>query len=155
MKKILLACTLLFASTAVAQDSLDQWIKMLKEDLRAQKKEVVTQEMKTFTPEEAKRFWPIYDAYNAELEKFVDARLAVIKAYIDDYDTLTDAQATELLNRRFNIKKQREALDEKYRKQFETALSPKRLVRFYQIEHQLQLLIELQATSSLPLAKWW
>ena len=155
MKKVLLACTLLFVSTAVAQDSLDQWIKMLKEDLRAQKKEVVTQEMKTFTPEEAKRFWPIYDAYNAELEKFVDARLAVIKAYIDDYDTLTDAQATELLNRRFNIHKQRAALDEKYRKQFETALSPKRLVRFYQIEHQLQLLIELQATSSLPLAKWW
>ena len=155
MKKILLACTLLSVSTAVAQDSLDQWIKLLKEDLKSQKKEVITQEMKTFTPEEAKRFWPIYDAYNTELEKFVDARLAVIKAYIDDYDTLTDAQATELLNRRFNIQKQRAALDEKYRKQFETALSPKRLVRFYQIEHQLQLLIELQATSSLPLAKWW
>ena len=155
MKKILLACALLFVSTAVAQDSLDQWIKLLKEDLKSQKKEVITQEMKTFTPEEAKRFWPIYDAYNTELEKFVDARLAVIKAYIDDYDTLTDAQATELLNRRFNIQKQRAALDEKYRKQFETALSPKRLVRFYQIEHQLQLLIELQATSSLPLAKWW
>lgn len=155
MKRILLACTLLFVSTALAQDSLDPWIKMLKEDLKAQKKEVITQEMQTFTPEEARRFWPIYDAYNTELEKFVDARLAVIKAYIDDYDTLTDAQATELLNRRFNIQKQRAALDEKYRSQFATSLSPKRLVRFYQIEHQLQLLIELQATSSLPLAKWW
>jgi hypothetical protein len=128
---------------------------MLKENLKAQKKDIITEEMKTFTPEEAKRFWPIYDAYNTELEKFVDARLAVIKAYVDDYDTLTDAQATELLNRRFNIQKQRNALDDKYRKQFETALSPKRLVRFYQIEHQLQLLIELQASSSLPLAKWW
>jgi hypothetical protein len=155
MKRIFLACTLLFTCTAFAQDSLDQWIKMLKENLKAQKKDIVTEEMKTFTPEEAKRFWPIYDAYNTELEKFVDARLAVIKAYVDDYDTLTDAQATELLNRRFNIQKQRNALDDKYRKQFETALSPKRLVRFYQIEHQLQLLIELQATSSLPLAKWW
>jgi len=134
---------------------MDQWIKMLKEDLKAHKKDIVTEQMKTFTPEEAKRFWPIYDAYNTELGKFVDARLAVMKAYIDDYDTLTDAQAMELLNRRFNIQKQRNALDDKYRKQFETALSPKRLVRFYQIEHQLQLLIELQATSSLPLAKWW
>ena len=155
MKRIFLACTLLFTCTAFAQDSLDQWIKMLKENLKAQKKDIITEEMKTFTPEEAKRFWPIYDAYNTELEKFVDARLAVIKAYVDDYDTLTDAQATELLNRRFNIQKQRNALDDKYRKQFETALSPKRLVRFYQIEHQLQLLIELQASSSLPLAKWW
>jgi len=155
MKRMFLAATLLFACTAFAQDSMDQWIKMLKEDLKAHKKDIVTEEMKTFTPEEAKRFWPIYDAYNTELEKFVDARLAVMKAYIDDYDTLTDAQATELLNRRFNIQKQRNALDDKYRKQFETALSPKRLARFYQIEHQLQLLIELQATSSLPLAKWW
>jgi len=155
MERVFLACTLLFTWTAFAQDNMDQWIKMLKQDLKAQKKDIVTEEMKTFTPEEAKRFWPIYDAYNTELEKFVDARLAVIKAYIDDYDTLTDAQATELLNRRFNIQKQRNALDDKYRKQFETALSPKRLVRFYQIEHQLQLLIELQATSSLPLAKWW
>jgi len=134
---------------------MDQWIKMLKEDLKVHKKDIVTEEMKTFTPEEAKRFWPIYDAYNTELEKFVDARLAVMKAYIDDYNTLSDTEATELLNRRFNIQKQRNALDDKYRKQFETALSPKRLVRFYQIEHQLQLLIELQATSSLPLAKWW
>lgn len=155
MKRIFLACTLLFACTAFAQDSMDQWLKMLKQDLKTHKKDIVTEEMKTFTPEEAKRFWPIYDAYNTELEKFVDARLAVMKAYIDDYDTLTDAQATELLNRRFNIQKQRNALDDKYHKQFETALSPKRLVRFYQIEHQLQLLIELQATSSLPLAKWW
>ena len=155
MKRIFLACTLLFVCTAFAQDSMDQWIKMLKEDLKAHKKDIVTEEMKTFTPEEAKRFWPIYDAYNTELERFVDARLAVMKAYIDDYDTLTDAQAMELLNRRFNIQKQRNALDDKYRKQFETALSPKRLARFYQIEHQLQLLIELQATSSLPLAKWW
>lgn len=155
MKRIFLACTLLFACTAFAQDSMDQWLKMLKQDLKTHKKDIVTEEMKTFTPEEAKRFWPIYDAYNTELEKFVDARLAVMKAYIDDYDTLIDAQATELLNRRFNIQKQRNALDDKYHKQFETALSPKRLVRFYQIEHQLQLLIELQATSSLPLAKWW
>ena len=155
MKRTFLACTLLFACTAFAQDSMDQWLKMLKQDLKTHKKDIVTEEMKTFTPEEAKRFWPIYDAYNTELEKFVDARLAVMKAYIDDYDTLTDAQATELLNRRFNIQKQRNALDDKYHKQFETALSPKRLVRFYQIEHQLQLLIELQATSSLPLAKWW
>ena len=87
--------------------------------------------------------------------KFVDARLALILAYAEDYDKMTDAKATELLNRRFAIQKQRELLDEKYRPQFTTALSPRRLVRFYQIEHQLQLLIELQAVSQIPKMKWW
>lgn len=155
MKRALLAFAFLFVTSAFAQDDLSEWLQLLKQDLKAQKKEAITQGMKTFTEEEAKRFWPAYDAYNKELENFVDARVALIKAYADDYDNMTDAKAEELLTRRFAIQKQRELLDEKYRKQFAAALSPRRLVRFYQIEHQLDLLIELQAVSQIPKMKWW
>lgn len=155
MKKLFLAFTLLFAASAFAQDDLAEWIQLLKQDLKAQKKEVITKEMQTFTDEEAKRFWPIYDAYNTELGNFVEARVALIKTYADDYDKMTDAKATDLLSRRLSIQKQRTLLDEKYRKQFATALSPRRLVRFYQIEHQLDLLIELQTVSQIPKMKWW
>jgi len=155
MKKLLLMFTVLIATAGLAQDDLGEWLQLVKQDLKAQKKEIVTKGMQTFTDEEAKRFWPIYDAYNAELDNFVDARVALIKAYADDYDHMTDAKAEELLNRRFAIQKQRNLLDEKYRKQFATALSPRRLVRFYQIEHQLDLLIELRAVSQVPMMKWW
>jgi len=155
VKKILLVLMLLVSSSAVAQDDLSEWIQLLKQDLKAQKKEAITKGMQTFTDEEAKRFWPIYDAYNKELENFVDARVALLKAYVDDYDNMTDPKATGLLERRFAIQKQRALLDEKYHKQFATALSPRRLVRFYQIEHQLDLLIELQAVSQIPKMKWW
>ncbi|HXY49466.1 MAG TPA: hypothetical protein VEI01_08450 [Terriglobales bacterium] len=155
MKKVLLIFTVLIATAALAQDDLGEWLQLVKQDLKAQKKEIITKGMQTFTDEEAKRFWPIYDAYNAELDNFVDARVALIKAYADDYDHMTDAKAEELLNRRFAIQKQRNLLDEKYRKEFATALSPRRLVRFYQIEHQLDLLIELRAASQIPMMKWW
>jgi len=155
MKKVLLLCAVLFATAAFAQDDLGEWLQLIKQDLVAQKKEIITKGMQTFTDEEAKRFWPIYDAYNAELGNFVDARVALLKAYAEDYDHMTDAKAEELLNRRFAILKQRDLLDEKYRKQFATALSPRRLVRFYQIEHQLDLLIELRAVSQVPMMKWW
>lgn len=155
MKRTLVIMALLFAPLAFAQDDLAEWTAMLKQDLKAQKKEWITKGMQTFTDEEAKRFWPIYDAYNNELGNFVDARIALLKAYVDDYDTMTDQKATDLLNRRLSIQKKRAELDEKYRKQFETALSPRRLVRFYQIEHQLNLLIELQLVSQVPKMKWW
>jgi hypothetical protein len=59
---------------------------------------MITKGMQTFTAEEAKPFWPIYDSYNTELENFVDARVAVIKAYADDYDKMTDVKANDLLN---------------------------------------------------------
>jgi hypothetical protein len=146
---------LVAASSAIAQDDLAEWTQMLKQDLRATKKEIITKGMITFTDEETKRFWPIYDAYNAELGNFVDSRVALLKAYSDDYDTMTDEKANDLLARRLSIEKQRAALDEKYRSKFATALSPRRLVRFYQIEHQLDVLIELQASAAVPKMKWW
>ena len=157
MTRLFLIFALLVAvsAPAFAQDDLAEYAQMLKEDLQATKKEWITKGMITFTDEEAKRFWPIYDAYNAELGNFVDARVALIKAYADDYDHMTDEKASDLLTRRLSIEKQRTLLDEKYRPKFATALSPRRLVRFYQIEHQLDLLIELRASAAVPKMKWW
>jgi hypothetical protein len=86
----------------------------------------------------------------AERDKFLEARVAVIKAYADDYDTMTDAKAQELLNRRFEQLRLRSKLDENFRPQFATALSPRRLVRFYQIQHELEVrMMELRAGSQI------
>ena len=67
-------------SDAGAQsDSLsDQNIEMLRADLRAQRKEVVAQNM-TLTADEATKFWPIFDQYRKEAIKPNDERWAVIE----------------------------------------------------------------------------
>jgi predicted ArsR family transcriptional regulator len=154
MKKLLIVFALLFAMPAFADD-LDEYIQLLKTDIRAHAKEIVTKGMVTFTAEEAKRFWPIYDSYVAEREKFLDARLALIMDYADKFDKMTDEKAQLLLNRRFEQLKLRNQLDEKYRPKFATALSPRRLVRFYQIQQELEVMIELKAISTIPRMKWW
>jgi predicted ArsR family transcriptional regulator len=154
MKKLLFVFALLFAMPAVADD-LDEYIQLLKTDIRAHAKEIVTKGMVTFTDEEGKRFWPIYDSYVAEREKFLDARLALITDYADNFDKMTDEKAQQLLNRRFEQLKLRNQLDEKYRPKFATALSPRRLVRFYQIQQELEVMIELKAISTIPRMKWW
>ena len=154
MKKLLLVFALLFSMPTFA-DELDDYIKLLKTDLKAGAKDIVAKGMRTFTDEEAKRFWPIYDSYMAERGKFLDARIALIKAYAEDYDKMTDATAQALLDRRFQQMQLKNKLDEKYRPQFATALSPRRLVRFYQIQHQLDLLMELAVVSQVPAMKWW
>jgi hypothetical protein len=157
MKKLLIVIAALLFATATPSfaDDLEQYLQLLKTDVRANAKEIVKKGMVTFTDEEAKRFWPIWDAYVAEREKFLDARVALITAYADDYDTMTDAKAKELLDRRFQQLKLRNQLDEKYRPKFATALSPRRLVRFYQIQQELEVMIELRAISTVPMMKWW
>ena len=155
MKKLLIVlAVLLFAVPAFAGD-MDEYIKLLKTDLRAEAKDIVAKGMQTFTPEEAKRFWPVYDAYLKDLGAFFDARVELMKDYADNYDKMTDAKAQELLDRRLTIIKLRSHLDETYRPKFATALSPRRLVRFYQIQHEMDLLMELEVISNTPQMKWW
>jgi hypothetical protein len=61
--------------------------------------------MGTFIDEAAKLFWPNNDAYNTELENFIDERVALTTAYADESDSVTDAKAADLLNRRISIQK--------------------------------------------------
>jgi hypothetical protein len=158
MKKLLIVISLLsamvFAMPSFADD-LDQYILLLRTDLRADAKDYISKGMVTFTPEEAKRFWPVYDSYMTERAKFLDARLAIIMDYANNYDKMTDAKAEELLNRRFQQLKLKNQLDEKYRPKFAEALSPRRLVRFYQIQQELEVMMELRAISTVPRMKWW
>ncbi len=153
MKKLVFAALLLVAP--VVADDLSREIKLLQTDLKADAKGAITRGMQTFTPEEAKRFWPVWDAYIAERNKFLDARIALLRQYADSYDSMTDELARDLTNRRFNQIRLRNQLDEKFRPQFATALSPRRLARFYQIQHELDLLLELQAVAAVPHVKWW
>lgn len=155
MKKLLIVIAMLLFAMPSFADDLDEYIKLLKTDVKADARQIVNKGMVTFTDEEAKRFWPIYESYMAEREKFLDARLAVIMDYADNYDKMTDAKAQELLNRRFEQLKLRNQLDEKYRPKFAEALSPRRLVRFYQIQQELEVMIELRAISQIPMMKWW
>jgi hypothetical protein len=156
MKKLLVVFALLFVAPVLADDvTLNQFVELLKTDIRAQAKDNIRKGMVTFTAEEAKLFWPTYDAYMAELGNFLDARVALIAAYAENYDKITDAKAQELLDRRFEQLKLRDRMDVKYRPQFAKALSPRRLVRFYQIQHELEVLIEIRAVSQIPKMKWW
>ena len=159
MKKLLLMIGFVFALTMIVQpvfaDDLDEYVKLIKSDIRAHAKEIITKGMVTFTNEEAARFWPVYDAYMKELGNFMDARVAVLKAYADDYDSMTDEKAQQLLNRRFDQLRLRRKLDEEYRQKFAQTLSPRRLVRFYQIQHELEVLLELSLVSQVPKMKWW
>jgi hypothetical protein len=58
MKKLLIVLALLFAMPAFGDD-LDEYVQLLKTDLKAHAREIITKGMQTFTDDEAKRFWPI------------------------------------------------------------------------------------------------
>jgi hypothetical protein len=106
-----------------------------------------------FTEAEDKAFWPIYREYDAEMAKLGDERVALIAEYAGAYDSLTDAAADQLARKALDLEARRQAVKAKCYDRVQKAVPAKTALRFLQVEHQLLLIIDLQVSAALPIAK--
>src|ERR1700734_163711 len=81
------------------QAQLDQDIKLLRGNLRSQKKLIVAANMQ-LTSTEAEKFWPVYDQYAADLAKINDTKAPLIKDYLQNLDTMNGEQAESYVCKR-------------------------------------------------------
>ena len=150
MKRLLFVIVFVLATTVgYAQDA---YIELLRSDVKTKKVAIIT-EVIQFTNEEAKVFWPVYREYDFELSKIGDGRLELIKDYAQNYETMTDEKARDLVERALKLEGKRTKLKKKYFKKFDKVLPSKTVAKFFQLENQINLLIDLQIASELPLIK--
>jgi len=128
----------------------DKDIEMLRQDLRDQRKQIVALNL-PLTGDEATKFWPIFDQYRKDAITPNDERWAVIKEYAANYNTMTDAQAQDYMKRANAVDAELLALRMRYVPMFEKAISPKKTALFYQIDRRIDLLINLQLSSMVPM----
>ena len=86
------------------------------------------------------------------MTKLGDERVALIAEYANTFEKITDPIADKLAAKAIDLQTRRNAAMAKCYERVKTALSPRTALRFLQVEHQLQLLIDLQIAASLPLA---
>jgi hypothetical protein len=131
--------------------SIDQQIAMLRSDLRSNRKQIVAANMK-LTDTEAEKFWPTYDQYVNELVNINDAKYALIKEYLQSTN-MTEEQADGLSRRWLTVDESVVQLRLKYIPIFRKALSARGTALFFQIDRRVQMMIDLQLVSSLPLVE--
>ena len=131
--------------------NLSAYAELLRSDIRAQKVAILTEVM-GFTEAEDKAFWPIYREFDAEMAKLGDERVAMIEEYARNYSKMTDAVATSLGAKAIDLEARRRAVQAKYYERVQKAMSPVTALRFLQVEHQLQLIVDLQISAALPIA---
>ena len=135
---------------ATAQElNLQEYIKLLRHNVRSEKTQLMGAMMQ-LDPDEAAKFWPIYRDYDAELTKLNDLRVANIEEYAKSYNEMTDEKADQLIQSAIQYQQRRNELLAKYYGQVRNALGGITAARFLQVEHQLLLIIDLQIASRLP-----
>jgi hypothetical protein len=174
MKKLITLCLVLFgvftcaaegrgqgntqatksAQPAVRRDdtqrkNIQAYVELIRKDVRRDKTQIMGAVMR-LDPEDAAKFWPIYNEYDAELNKVNNLRSDNIQEYARTYAEMTDEKADELIKRALDYQRQRSDLLGRYYERVKEALDAINAARFVQIEHQLLMLIDLQIASSLP-----
>jgi Spy/CpxP family protein refolding chaperone len=128
----------------------DKDVEMLRANLRTNRKNLMAQNM-NLTADEATKFWPIFDQYRKEAIKPNDERWALIKEYAANYNTMTDAQAQDYMKRATAVDQQLLALRLRYVPVFEKVISAKKIALWYQIDRHIDLMINLQLSSVIPM----
>jgi hypothetical protein len=142
------------ASAADQPDAgnLRAFIELARSDIKTQKAIIIAENL-PMTEEEAAEFWPVHHDYEAELTKLNDQKLALIVRCADSYKTMTDKEATELAKASFGLEEKKTDLKRKYFKKFSKVMPATKAVRFFQLENQLNMVLDLRVAASLPLIK--
>jgi len=126
-----------------SQTSPDDFVDLLRKDVRSQKKQIIAENME-LSDAEAQKFWPVYDQYAAELSKIYDVKIALLKDYVDNYNSMTGEQAENYIRKRAEVEQSIMQLRLNYMPRFRKVLSGRETALFYQIDWRLGLAIDVQ-----------
>jgi hypothetical protein len=149
---VLLAVAAMLALPAFAQTSSD--MQILAEKIKADRKLVVAANMQ-LTEEEAKGFWPVYEAYQKDLTGINQRLLGTIKRYADAYNkgAVSDETAKKLINEAIAIEEAEVKLKRSYLPKLEKVLPGMKVARYLQIENKIRAVVRYGLAAQIPLVQ--
>jgi len=153
IRAVILCVTALVAVPVMAQETTsDTNMQILLDKVKADKKLVVAANME-LNDTDGKAFWPIYDAYQKELQAINDRLAKTILAYADAYNksTLTDAQAKQFSDEALAIDQDEIAMRKTYAARLSRVLPGKKVARYLQVENKIRAAIRYQLAAGIPL----
>ena len=147
-----IALVALIAVPAIAQDKPANNMEILRQKIKADKKLLVAANM-DLTESEAKGFWPVYDAYQADLQTLNERIGKLIVRYADLYNskTLADDTAKSLLDEALAIEQAEVSMKQGYVPKLAAVLPATKVVRYLQIENKIRAVIKYELADGIPL----
>ena len=128
----------------------DKDVQLLRQDLRAKAKQLITKNMQ-LTDSEAAAFWPLYDQYAAEVRNVNDTRFGLIRQYAQVYRTMSADQADSMIKLLAEADQTIISLRMQYLPKFQQALPGTKAALFMQLDRRLDGLMNVQMATQLPL----
>jgi hypothetical protein len=147
-----------FAQTTGSADtnaaSTDTNMQILMDKLKADKKLLVASNM-DLTDAEAKSFWPLYEAYQKDLQQINEKLGKTIATYAEAFNqgkgTISNDTAKKLLHEAISVEEQEVKLKRANAEKVGKVLPAAKTARYIQIESKIRALIKFELAKQIPL----
>ena len=127
-------------------------MEILAQKIKADKKLVVASNL-SLTTAEATAFWPVYDAYQTDLQQINQRIAAVVMAYATAYNKgpIGDDVAKKLLSESVAIDEAETKLKSGLVPKVMAVLPGSKAARYIQIENKIRALVRYELAAGIPL----
>jgi Spy/CpxP family protein refolding chaperone len=149
----LIAALAVFASASAADAPAadnEKVMAQFRDDLQAASADIVAKGI-TLTSDQAAKFWPVFQQYQAEQKAIIDAQLQATQKYADSLDKLTDADALAYLSALLERDQKIHDLRVKWLKKFQSVVPAGTAARVIQIDRRLGLVAQIKLSQKIPL----
>ena len=158
MKRLVMTMVMVggLAAAAIAQTAPANTANMdiLRQKIQGDKKLVVAQNLQ-LTEAEGAKFWPVYDAYQKDLQGINQRMTAVIVAYADAYrkGPISDDVAKKLLDESLAVDEAEAKLKSSSAPKILAALPAMKAARYIQIENKIRAAVRYELAAGIPLVE--
>ena len=156
MRRLTAALTMVFGLTALAlaQTPATTNMDILRQKVKADKKLVVAENLK-LTDAEGAKFWPVYEAYQKDLQQLNERLKAVVLAYADAYNkgAVTDETAKKLIEDASAVDDAEATLKHTTLPKILAVLPAAKAARYVQIENKIRAVIRYELAAGIPLVQ--
>ena len=142
------------AASAMAQTAGTTNMDILRQKIKADKKLVVAENLKLTDPE-GTAFWPVYDAYQKELQQINQRMTTTILAYAEAYNKgpITDEVAKKLLDEAVAVDDAEAKVRSAAVPKILAALPATKAARYIQMENKIRALLRYELAANIPLVE--
>jgi hypothetical protein len=154
LRLVVLAAVVIVPTGVLAQGKPADNTQVLLDKVRADKELVVATNL-NLTEEEAKGFWPVYEAYQKDLQQLNGRLQKTIKAYADAYNKgpVSNETAKQLLDEVLAIEEGEVKLKRAYVPKLEKVVPMSKVARYLQIENKIRAAVKNELAGGIPLVQ--
>lgn len=148
-----LACMLssaaVYGADTGAADAPQAEPGILLNTIRANRKALVGVSLE-LSPEEAEKFWPLYDRYQKEISAIGDRVGTIVGEYTATFRDLSNDKALQLMESYLAAEAERLQVRRTYLGEFAKILPGRTVARFYQVENKIDAVLRYDLAATIP-----